>query len=184
MPVVKRYPNRKLYDTEAKQYITLEGIADLIRQGREVRVVDHAAGEDLTTLVLAQIILEQEKKRAGFLPQAVLMGLVRAGGDTLGALQRALSSSLDLLRQVDAEIERRVQALVSQGELAEEEGFRLRAKLLALGRPDPAAGLSDRALARAIRRRTPTRQDVQKLIGQMDDLAAQLDSLARPEKSA
>ena len=45
MPIVKRYPNRKLYDTEAKQYVTLEGIAELIRQGQEVHVVDNATGE-------------------------------------------------------------------------------------------------------------------------------------------
>ncbi|MGD8735253.1 MAG: polyhydroxyalkanoate synthesis regulator DNA-binding domain-containing protein, partial [Anaerolineae bacterium] len=55
MTRIKRYPNRKLYDTEAKQYITLEGIAALIRQGNEVQVIDHATGEDLTALTLTQI---------------------------------------------------------------------------------------------------------------------------------
>ena len=50
MLVIKRYPNRKLYDTTAKQYITLEGIAARIRDGEEVQIVDHATGEDLTTL--------------------------------------------------------------------------------------------------------------------------------------
>ena len=63
MVTIKRYPNRKLYNTEAKQYITLEGVADLIRQGAEIQVVDHASGEDLTALTLTQITLEQEKKR-------------------------------------------------------------------------------------------------------------------------
>ena len=68
MPVIKRYPNRKLYDTTAKQYVSLEGIADLVRQGAEVQVVDHATGEDLTTLTLTQIIVEQERLQSGFLP--------------------------------------------------------------------------------------------------------------------
>ena len=88
MPVIKRYPNRKLYDTEAKQYITLDGIAGLIREGQEVSVIDHATGEDLTAVTLTQIIFEQEKKRKGFLPQTVLTGLIQAGGDTMSTLRR------------------------------------------------------------------------------------------------
>jgi len=130
MPVIKRYPNRKLYDTEAKQYVTLEAIAALIRQGEEIQVVDHATGEDLTAVTLSQIIFEQEKKLSGFLPQAVLTGLIQAGGDTLSALRRTLASPLDLARQVDDEIERRVQALTSRGELAVEEGLQIRDMLL------------------------------------------------------
>ena len=67
MPIIKRYPNRKLYDTEAKKYITLDGIAELIRQGEEVVVIDHTTNEDLTAVTLTQIIFEQEKKSSGFL---------------------------------------------------------------------------------------------------------------------
>ena len=62
--IIKRYPNRKLYDTEAKQYITLEGIASVIRSGQEVQVIDHVTWEDLTALTLSQIILEQEKRQS------------------------------------------------------------------------------------------------------------------------
>ena len=122
MPVIKRYPNRKLYDTEAKRYITLNEIAALIRAGEEVIVTDHATDEDLTAVVLTQIIFEQEKAQRGFLPKAVLTNLVRAGGDTLGTLRRGLSLPLDLWRHVDEEIDRRVQTLISKGELAKEEG--------------------------------------------------------------
>ena len=68
MPVIKRYPNRKLYDTESKRYITLDGIARLIRKGEEVQVIDHTTDEDLTAVTLTQIIFEQEKKKGGFLP--------------------------------------------------------------------------------------------------------------------
>jgi polyhydroxyalkanoate synthesis repressor PhaR len=94
MPVIKRYPNRKLYDTEAKRYITLDGIAELIRNGAEVQVVDHTTDEDLTAVTLTQIIFEQEKRNSGFLPKSVLTGLVRAGGDTLNTLRRNLKSPL------------------------------------------------------------------------------------------
>jgi polyhydroxyalkanoate synthesis repressor PhaR len=100
MPVIKRYPNRKLYNTEAKEYITLEGIAALIRQGEEIQVVDHATGQDLTALTLTQVIFEQEKKRRGFLPQSVLTGLIQAGGERMSTLRHALATPLDLARQV------------------------------------------------------------------------------------
>jgi polyhydroxyalkanoate synthesis repressor PhaR len=91
MVVIKRYPNRKLYDTEAKSYITLDQITEMIRAGHEVQVVDHENNEDLTNLTLTQIIFEQEKKsRAGFVPRALLTGLIRTGGDTLDHMRRSL----------------------------------------------------------------------------------------------
>ena len=91
MPVIKRYPNRKLYDTSAKQYVSLEGVADMIRRGEPVQVLDHTTGDDLTTLILTQIIAEQEKRGTGFLPLDVLTGLVEAGGNTLAALRQRLA---------------------------------------------------------------------------------------------
>lgn len=177
MPVIKRYPNRKLYDTEAKQYITLEGIATLIRQGEDVQVVDHASGEDLTALTLTQIIVEQEKKRSGFLPKSVLTGLVQAGGDTLATLRQSLASPLDLAHQVDEEIERRLQALTRHGELATEEGRRLRDKLLAQRhRSAGASRPTDEEIEQVlVKRGVPTRDDFQQVLEQLEALAAKLD---------
>lgn len=91
MPIVKRYPNRKLYDTEAKRYVTLEELTLMIRTGNDVQVIDHESGDDLTTLTLTQIILEQEKKSTdGFLPRSLLTSLIRTGGDTLEQLLRTV----------------------------------------------------------------------------------------------
>jgi polyhydroxyalkanoate synthesis repressor PhaR len=180
MPVIKRYPNRKLYDTEAKSYVTLEGIATLIRQGEEVRVIDHASGEDLTAITLSQIILEQEKKRSGFLPQNVLAGLVRAGGDTMTTLRRTLASPLDLARHVDDEIEQRLQALISRGELATEEGRRLRNKLLRQNpRSSETPQASEQELEQALEERgVPSHDDIQEIRGQLDALMQKLADLA------
>lgn len=179
MPVIKRYPNRKLYNTEAKQYITLAGIATLLRQGEEIRVVDHATGEDLTALTLSQVILEQEKKRSGFLPQPVLAGLIQAGGERLSTLRRTLASPLELAHHVDEEIERRVQSLISRGELAAEEGTRLRDKLL--GQRDLVSGTrfpSEEDLERMLEARgVPSHQDLQQILEQLDTLASKLDQL-------
>ena len=80
MPTIKRYPNRKLYNTETKQYITLDELAELIREGRELEVIDNANGEDLTVLTMTQVLFEQVKKQTGFLPRTLLAGLIQAGG--------------------------------------------------------------------------------------------------------
>jgi polyhydroxyalkanoate synthesis repressor PhaR len=181
MPIIKRYPNRKLYDTEAKQYITLEGIAELIRQGKDVQVLDHASGEDLTALTLSQVIFEQQKKHSGFLPRSVLTGLIRAGGDTLSNLRRTLSTSLGLMRYVDEEIERRARDLVSQGELTQEESRFVLDKLLSqAARPGAGVWPDEWDLERLLAARgVPTRDDYQQVVEQLDVLAAKLEELNR-----
>ena len=180
MPVIKRYPNRKLYDTAAKQYVSLDGIAELIRGGADVQVVDYTTGEDLTALVLMQVIVEQEKKQSGFLPQSVLAGLVRAGGDTMSAVRRALEIPLDLMRQVDEEIEQRIQSLVKSGELREEEGIHLRDKLVGLSGRLAPGGWSGEAVERVLSDHgVPTRSQLQSLSNQLDALEAELDAMSR-----
>lgn len=176
MPIIKRYPNRKLYDTEAKQYVTLEGIADLIRRGQEVHVLDHATGEDLTAVTLTQIVFEQEKKEGGFVPRSVLKGLIEAGGNTLNALQRSLASPLGFWGQVDQEIARRLDALVARGELAPEEGAQLRDRLLAEGQPAETEGPIEQAVRQVlIERGVPTRDEFQRLAEQIEQLATQIE---------
>ena len=64
MPVIKRYANRKLYDPHAKCFITLDGIADLIRDGEDVQVIDRETGDDLMPLISAQIVVALAKQRA------------------------------------------------------------------------------------------------------------------------
>lgn len=124
MPVIKRYANRKLYDTDAKRYVTLDDLAEFIRAGEDVRVVDHVSGEDLTSVTLMQVIFEEEKKIGGLLPQVMLTRLIRAGGSTVNTLRSRLSF-LDPFQMVDEEIRKRVQALVEKGTLEEAEGQRI-----------------------------------------------------------
>lgn len=175
--MIKRYPNRKLYNTETKRYITLDGIASLIRDGEAVQVVDHTTGEDLTSLTLSQIIFEQEKKSSGFLPQSVLTGLIQAGGETLQSLRRTMASPLDLFRQVDDEIERRIKDLMAQGELAREDGLGLIDKLI--GR---RARSAESDIERALDRRgVPTRAQVDEIVKQLDALAAKLDEIEQAD---
>ena len=179
MLVIKRYANRKLYDTDAKGYITLDGIAEMIRRGQDVHVVDHEAGADITAVTLAQVILDQEKKSGRGLPRSVLADLIQAGSHTLEQLRRGLTTPSAEDAQVNAEIERRIETLIRQGELAEDAGRQLLDKLISPGGPAPEveAGPADRA---ARRRGLPSRADVHRLTRQVEALSAELDKLAHP----
>jgi len=177
MPIIKRYPNRKLYDTETKQYVSLDDVARMIRQGAELQVLDHATGDDLTTLTLVQIIAEQEKQRGGFLPLPLLQGLVQAGGATLAGLWRGLLSPLDLLEQVDAEIERRILRLVALGELSDAEGRRMAGLLLAVGAASADAVVQAR-IARTIESQgLATRAEVARLTDLIERLTTEVEDL-------
>jgi polyhydroxyalkanoate synthesis repressor PhaR len=180
--VVKRYPNRKLYNTAAKRYVSLDILADLIRQGEDVQVLDHVTGDDVTVPVLAQIIAEQERKQGGFLPLPLLTGWIQAGGETLTSLRRAMAAQFDILRQVDEEIERRLARLVSGGELTEAEGQRLRELLLARGQETLQAIHPPEQMLESFRGRygIPSRADLQALSGQIDALTQQVDALRAP----
>jgi polyhydroxyalkanoate synthesis repressor PhaR len=78
--VIKRYANRKLYDPADRRYITLDNIAGLVARGEEVEIVDQATGEDLTNLVLAQVLLEGVRQRTARVPRQVLARLIRLAG--------------------------------------------------------------------------------------------------------
>ncbi|MBN2195713.1 MAG: polyhydroxyalkanoate synthesis regulator DNA-binding domain-containing protein [Polyangiaceae bacterium] len=78
--VIKRYTNRKLYDTRDSRYVTLLQLADMIRDGEEVRVLDNATKEDKTEVTLALILSEELKSRPRALPLPTLEALMRHGG--------------------------------------------------------------------------------------------------------
>jgi polyhydroxyalkanoate synthesis repressor PhaR len=76
--VLRKYPNRRYYDTTRSQYVTLEEIYELIRGGQDVHVVDSKSGDDITAKVLAQIILEQDPPKLGVFPVELLHQLIRS----------------------------------------------------------------------------------------------------------
>jgi polyhydroxyalkanoate synthesis repressor PhaR len=105
--IVKKYGNRRLYDTEASSYITLDDLARLIRSGRDVRVVDAKSGQDLTKTVLLQIISEQEKAQ-DLLPVSFLKKMIQIGDSSVrDALQRYLSVSLETFLSAQKDFEER-----------------------------------------------------------------------------
>lgn len=97
--VIKKYGNRRLYDTEDSRYITLDELSDKLRSGRDVRVVDAKSGEDLTQVTLTQIIIEG-RTAARLLPVALLTQLIRLNDDALAEfLGRYVGAALELYLQ-------------------------------------------------------------------------------------
>jgi polyhydroxyalkanoate synthesis repressor PhaR len=113
MKTIKRYPNRKLYDTERSRYITLDEIGVFLRSGGEVQVVDSRTGEDITAVTLAQVLLGEEKKSRPAVPIQRLIGLLQTGGEFI---KGKLGSPVTSLRD---EAEKTMQRLM-HGEPAEE----------------------------------------------------------------
>jgi polyhydroxyalkanoate synthesis repressor PhaR len=104
--LIKRYANRKLYDQGRSRYVTLEELEELIRQGREIRVVDAVSGEDLTSQTLAQIILDTARGRRSGLPAAFLHQLIQHGTAWQTFVQESLQSSLAGIAASQRETER------------------------------------------------------------------------------
>ena len=93
--VIKRYSNRKLYDTQESRYVTLEELEEMIRAGKEIRVLDAATREDLTSVTLAQIILENERAHRAALPTTLLHQLIKHGETWQDFVQHSLRQSLE-----------------------------------------------------------------------------------------
>jgi polyhydroxyalkanoate synthesis repressor PhaR len=120
--LIKRYESRKLYDTEESRYVSLDEVAEWIRTGQEIRVVDNAAGTDVTAQTLTQIILDEGRRGTSLLPTDLLHELVRAG-------QKAVETGVE---QMHHTVDRFVQGTIDRlGPVrrAREEMDRLRSRL-------------------------------------------------------
>lgn len=114
--LIKRYGNRKMYDTQASCYVTLDGVADLVRAGEEVRIVDNATREDITALIFAQIIFEEEKRKNGLLELPVLRWIIRQGGATVQEILSGVDRGREALENVRELAEKGVKQLLHPAE--------------------------------------------------------------------
>jgi polyhydroxyalkanoate synthesis repressor PhaR len=104
--LIKRYANRKLYNTQASRYITLKGIAELIDAGEDVRVIDNETGEDITGVALSQILVGHERSNTTGSP-TLLSGLISRGGDALyGALRRGVGDASEGIEELQNNLRR------------------------------------------------------------------------------
>jgi len=117
--VIKRYANRKLYDTEDSRYVTLDEIAGLVKNAEDVRIMDNRTGEDLTEVTLAQILFEEQKKQKTRMPLDLLKGLIATSGETISEfIQKKVTRPVQTIKE---EAERRVDELRKRGETTVED---------------------------------------------------------------
>ena len=163
--LIKRYANRKLYDTEASRYITLKGISELVRSGQDVCVIDNETGEEITPLILSQIVVDDQKQgldEDGDATHSLLTELIQKGGDTLyNVVRRGMDDMSDNLSDVRENVRR----WIDRG--ADEAG------------PDSAE--ISRTVHDAVERvlrvvDLPTRSDVEALNKNLERLASALES--------
>ena len=169
--LIKRYANRKLYNTQTSRYITLKGIAELIDADEDVRVIDNETGEDITSVALSQILVDSERegRRAS---RPLLSGLLQRGGDALyGALRRGVDDASEGI----GEIQRNVRRLVRR---REDEGGGI-GEWISQGAPD-----IEHVLQNAVERvfkllDLPRRSDIEALNRNLDRVASAIEALER-----
>ncbi len=121
--IIKKYQNRKLYDTQDSCYVTLDGIAKMIRDGEDILVVDNNTKADVTALILTQVLYEQEKTNQSILPVEILKNIVKSGSNNLFEfIQKYIVGALDAQMKAHEDIRNYINRLVQKGELSATEG--------------------------------------------------------------
>lgn len=182
---IKKYANRRLYDTSASRYVTLDHLRELVKDNAEFEVVDAKTGEDLTRGVLAQIIFEEEAKGANLLPVEFLRQLIGFYGDSMQAFVPGyLKMSMEgLMRQQDELREKMTGAMSSPAgsmALLEEQTRRNMAmfeQAMKVFSPFNAAGQQESASAPPPAAKDKN-DDVKALRDELEAMRAKLDKLA------
>ncbi|MEA2998834.1 MAG: hypothetical protein QOK17_667 [Sphingomonadales bacterium] len=118
--IVKKYANRRLYDTESSSYITLERLAEMVRQKRQFKVLDAKSGEDITRQVLTQIIMDEESRGSEMLPLNFLRQLIGLYGDRMqGLVPQYLEASMEALQRNQAQLRDALAGAFTGGPFAE-----------------------------------------------------------------
>jgi len=171
--VIKRYTNRKLYDTVESRYVTLDEIAEMIKGGAEVKVIDNRTKDDLTAVTLAQIIFEEEKKTSK-MSLKTLLGLIRHGSEV--AQQLVDGAGGDLRGKVDAvrqAAESRVQSILARGQQTGEK-----ARELVSASQEALAGLQ-RRIDEKVRSAAEGIHNLPEVKRQLEDIAKRIESLEK-----
>ena len=148
--VIKKYSDRRLYDSAASRYVKLDDVARMVREGIEVKVVDARSGKDLTYLILTQVILEDARERETPLPLQLLKQLVRASDRaTHDFLSWYLNSTLDLYQKAQDAVHTRL----PEAKAAVARPIEFVRKLLAEHHPPPSVPVADSTEVEQLRRR-------------------------------
>ncbi|RTZ95172.1 MAG: hypothetical protein DSY90_14170 [Deltaproteobacteria bacterium] len=127
MRLIKKYANRKLYDTTARKYISQGRVAELIKNGEPVRIVDHVTGEDITAAVVSRLLGEENAPENGGIPAGMLVQLLRKGSDTLTDYAHKYTSIFQgAMTLAEDEVDSLVHRLVKNREITVTEAKRLK----------------------------------------------------------
>ena len=111
--LIKRHGNRRLYNTETRSYVNLEQLAEIVREGNDIRVVDSKTDEDVTKAVLIQVILEEEKKDSSVLPTEFLFQVLRSQeGSMQDFFRNHLSASFEAYMKTKEEFDNRFRSIL------------------------------------------------------------------------
>lgn len=131
MHFIKKYANRKLYDTFDKRYLTMDRLAELIKSGKEVNIIDNETGDDLTSQIVSQLLARQETDTDKSVPSSVLVQMLRKGRGTLfGYGKKYVSLWQSALTMPKEEIEKLVHNLIKDNEISESEGNNLKKEII------------------------------------------------------
>jgi len=120
--IIKRYQNRKLYDTSQSRYVTLNDIADMIKTGDDIKIIDNQSKEDLTSLTLTQIIFEQEKKKKSLLPLSTLRSIIQNGpSQVVDYVTSKADEVVHSITQARDDVEDYIEKMIKKGDLSLEE---------------------------------------------------------------
>jgi polyhydroxyalkanoate synthesis repressor PhaR len=129
MRKIKKYANRKLYDTTDKHYISLEKLSELIKEGEAVQIIDNTTGDDITSQVVSQLLAREQKDKEE-VPSSVLIHLLRKGGGTVtDYAKKSASLWKTALTTAEEEIDKVVKTLVKEKDLSSADAKRLRKEL-------------------------------------------------------
>jgi len=152
--IIKKYANRRLYDTESSSYITLERLAEMVRQKREFKVVDARTGDDITHNVLTQIIMDEEARGKTMLPINFLRQLIGMYGDQMQSMvPQYLEASLEAFQRNQSQFRDALAGAFTGGPLAEMarrnmEMFQTAAGAKAAAKPETGRNGRDAEIAR------------------------------------
>ena len=117
--IIKKYPNRRLYDTEVSRYVTLEDVRSLVLEEVPFQIRDARTGEDLTRSILLQIIMEQEADGEPMFSEQVLAKIIRSYGDSLqGMMASYLERSLNLFLEQQARVQEQMKTMMGNDPLS------------------------------------------------------------------
>ncbi len=185
--VIKKYANRRLYNTAKSSYVTLEHLSTMVRAGDDFVVYDAKTGEDITRSVLTQIIFEEEAKGASLLPATFLRQIIRLYGDTLqGFVPGYLEASMETFTRNQEKMREHVSATFGKNPAF--AGFEAMARTnmewfqnaMAMFSPYAGLGKNEQGVAKpAAPKASPADDELDAMKKRLSDMQEQLDRLAK-----